>query len=606
MPPLRIGGYVQLGAETLIFSGGGCLPANRNTVPSSHLAYRPRSDFRSLLKVAESCAMPLEEAKRIDIDSKGVTFTRWMTYVSRHVVAHGFDSIACVLQPKTKGASLPDINDLAACERECHEYNLFTHWGVLSNEDILAWDAALSTSQCFMDTDNSEYARKFLYDSVGPVLRERIDRELPPKVSGSRLLFYIIRKLQGVSSISGRQLVEELQQIKLTSFPGLHVQDCAHKVHNLCTRLVGLGASHVPSDLSMLVLQCFDHTGIQAFDLEKTKLECDLDDDPASHSWTDILDTLTSKFDKLYLTKRWPPLSSEKGQTTGVSAFAVQLAEVKKSLNDVKSVLGKQSASTKASLPTSGTTERDLSNIECNYCHKKGHYKSNCPTLAAKSSGTSTTSTSEAKPTGKAKHWSRVPPSDSDPHTKTVTTDDKSAVFKWCKHCRRWRSGPKSHLSEQHRKKNGDGPSGNSLQPASVASTGINFGLFTGASDPSMDPDFVTNFFASHSVDPTMSPEGAETPEGADSSPDPLTPAFAKAFVTEYSALDEAPTWSAALPTRPIPQGTGDAPPDWNFSVPRSVADRLSASKARLIADSRDNLPSSDDATDPKATAGQW
>ena len=72
--------------------------------------------------------------------------------------------------------SFPDINDLAKVESECNEYNLFNEWGVLSNEDILAWETVLATSTCSMDANNSTYARKFLRLSVGPVLRERIDR----------------------------------------------------------------------------------------------------------------------------------------------------------------------------------------------------------------------------------------------------------------------------------------------------------------------------------------------------------------------------------------------------------------------------------------------
>ena len=54
-----------------------------------------------------------------------------------------------------------------------------------------------------------------------------------------------------------------------------------------------------------------------------------------AHTWTSILDNLTSKFDKLYLTKRWPPLDSST-KTAVASGFAVQLEEVKKGLKDVK------------------------------------------------------------------------------------------------------------------------------------------------------------------------------------------------------------------------------------------------------------------------------
>ncbi len=152
-----------------------------------------------------------------------------------------------------------------------------------------AWDEALKTSKCQLDASNSSYARCFLRSSIGPVLRERIDRELVMDVSGVRLHFFIIRKLQVSSTISGRQLVEKLQLIKLTAVAGCHVQDCAQKIHSVCTKLVGLVSSHVSSDLPMLVAQCFETTGIQAFVLEVTKIENDLDDDPCSHSWISIL-----------------------------------------------------------------------------------------------------------------------------------------------------------------------------------------------------------------------------------------------------------------------------------------------------------------------------
>ena len=495
----RIGGSKKLGSDQILFSGGGCLKAHRISEPASSMAFRPDTDLRSIMRVEEACTRPLDEAKRIDEGSSVVTFTQWTNDVNRHFVDNGLDSIAYVLKPKVKGASLPDINDLTAVEKDCNEYNLFTEWGVLSKEDMDAWEAALKTSTCPLDATNSSYARRFLRTSVGPVLRERIDRELAIDVSGARLLFFIIRKLQAVSAISGRQLVEDLQKIKLTAVAGCHVQDCAQKIHNVCTKLVGLGSSHVPSDLPMLVAQCFDTTGIQAFDLEVTKIENDLDEDPVAHTWTSILDTLTSKFDKLVLTKRWPPLSTEKGQATGVSAFAVQLAEVKKGLNDVKSVLkqGNNKDSKPAAAPSS---DRDLSNIECHYCHKKGHYKSNCPTLAAKSNSNS--STAEAKPQGsKQKHWTRVPPSDTESPTKTVTTDGNSVVFKWCKHCRRWRSGPKAHLTEQHKKKGSDTPPATAVHQA--ATGGINFGFFPAESDFEFADEpipggFLESFYAHH------------------------------------------------------------------------------------------------------------
>ena len=469
----RIGGIKQLGKDAIPFSGGGSLTSHRISEPLSALAYRPETDLRSIMRVEEACTRPLEEAKRIDEGASTVTFTQWTNDVKRHFADNGLDSVAYVLKPKRKGGLLPDINDLIRVERDCHEYYLFSEWGVLSKDDMDAWDVALSTSRCPMDVTNNTYARRYLRTSVGPVLRERIDRELPIDVSGARLLFFIIRKLQAVSAVSGRQLVEELQTIKLSAVAGCHVQDCAQKVHNVCTKLVGLGTSHIPADLPMLVAQCFDTTTVQAFDLEVTKIENDLDDDPTSHTWTSILDHLTAKFDTLVLTKRWPPLTASK--TTSASGFAVQLEEVKKGLKDVKVALQQGSKDKPSSSGSSGgTTDRDLSNVECHYCHKKGHYKSSCPSLANKSSPTTPASTT-AGTTNKPKHWTRTPPADSEPQTKSVTVEGKTILFKWCQTCKRWRSGPKAHLTTEHKKKNAPATTqaGNSLQ-----SDGINFGLF--------------------------------------------------------------------------------------------------------------------------------
>lgn len=517
----RIGGSKKLGSDEILFSGGGCLPAHRISEPTSSLAYRPDTDLRSVVRAEEACTRPLDEAQRIDEGSSAVTFTQWTNAVIRHFVDSGLDSVAYVLKPKKKGVPLPDINDLSAVEKECNEFNLFSEWGVLTKDDMDAWDKALKTSKCPMDATNNSYARRFLRSSVGPVLRERIHRELPLDVTGTRLLFFIIRKLQAVSAISGRQLIHELQAVKLTAIAGCHVQDCAKKIHDVCTKLVGLGPSHVPSDLSMLVAQCFDTTGVQAFDLEVTKIENDLDDDLAAHSWISILDTLTSKFDKLVLTNRWPPLSVEMGKNTGASAFAVQLEEVKKGLKDVRFALKQGN---KGRSDAKNGTERDLSNVECNYCHKKGHFKTSCPILAAKQSGD--TSATDNKPNSdqqkaeKQKHWTRTPPTDSESPTKFVTVEGKSITFKWCKHCRRWRSGAKAHLTEDHKRRNAPDQSEQTGHTLQSSATGINFGLFAAEAeivhDTTLTEDSLVKFYFKHADVPSPSSRAGTDEEDAD------------------------------------------------------------------------------------------
>ncbi len=99
-------------------------------------------------------------------------------------------------------------------------------------------------------------------------------------------------------------------------------------------------------------------------------------------------------------------------------------------------------------------TDCDLNNIECNYCHKKGHYKSSCAALAAKQGDEAAPKQTNAQDNGeKTEHWTRTPPTESDSPIKSATVEGKSVTFKWCKSCRRWRSGPKKHLTEDHKKR---------------------------------------------------------------------------------------------------------------------------------------------------------
>ena len=88
------------------------------------------------------------------------------------------------------------------------------------------------------------------------------------------------------------------------------------------------------------------------------------------------------------------------------------------------------------------------------------------------------------------------------PHTKTVSTEGKLVTFKWCKQCRRWRSGLKAHLTEEHKKKTTTEQqhNGNTLHHQA---TGINFGLFTGETylddDGTSQKGFLETFYSYHS-----------------------------------------------------------------------------------------------------------
>jgi hypothetical protein len=193
----RVGVVKTYGTKVVRYSGGGMHAKNRVNHAASSLAMRPDDDLRSIMKAEEQCIKPLEEAKRIDEGpSSTVAFSTGLNDIKIHMTYHGMDSVAYVLVPNLRNPpiTITDINDHALTLTVTVEWNLFVDWGSVSLDNIVAFDELIQTSTCELDQRNDAYARKFLRDSVGPVLRSSIDRDLPLGCSGARLLYFIIRK----------------------------------------------------------------------------------------------------------------------------------------------------------------------------------------------------------------------------------------------------------------------------------------------------------------------------------------------------------------------------------------------------------------------------
>ena len=103
-----------------------------------------------------------------------------------------------------------------------------------------------------------------------------------------------------------------------------------------------------------------------------------------------------------------------------------------------------------------GGGSKDYSgDTSCRYCKAKDHIVTACPKIAAKDKeNKSPGGGGKLKdPKGKSKHWTKVPPKDGDPHTKSNTKDGVCQTYQYCGVCKRWRTGVGSHLTAQHVKK---------------------------------------------------------------------------------------------------------------------------------------------------------
>jgi hypothetical protein len=99
--------------------------------------------------------------------------------------------------------------------------------------------------------------------------------------------------------------------------------------------------------------------------------------------------------------------------------------------------------------------------VKCFQCGEPGHVKTNCPN-----------NKDDDKKNNGNPNPIRTPPKDGESHTKTV----KGETQKWCKRCRRWTVGARSHLTDEHvvgfKKAEGTQETDESSPPAANANLG--------------------------------------------------------------------------------------------------------------------------------------
>ena len=458
-PSPRVGGLEAMGGQMVPWTGGTNIVAQQRTGPKSTLCYRP-TDFKNRFTVEAKLCEGLQESERLDTpaqtqkaDAK-VTLLTWITRIRDALENSGMDTVfRCV--------------DLIAET----EVNTLVRWSQLPIATIAAWvkhlqkglppksGSAIALPQavntpCPNDLYNLEMSARFLKNSLVPDMLELIQHEVADK-TGPEVLACIIRKHQVGTGQAVRKLIAELQALKLSAEPREDVETFSMKVEEKCGRIVGTG--NPPDDLNTITAAQYMNTTVAEFKSWAFLMfqQCNsVDIAPANKPTPDeIIVKAKIQYQDLLNNGLWPPAANH--QEDRVSALQAQMGALERRLN-ARSNGGNSNGGGGGS---GGNGGNQVETRSCHTCGEQGHISRNCPNKNRKdgsggggTGGSNKSGDDSSSPS--MRKILRTPPTEGAPTTKTI----KDKVYKWCKKCRSWRTGPKAHLTEDHvSKKEGSG-----------------------------------------------------------------------------------------------------------------------------------------------------
>ena len=233
----RVGGVLAGAAWT----GGSNVTHRRNRRPKTVFTRRPLS-FANASKVERACTKGIHEDKRLGMSNTPVSLTSWINLVHAYMEECGMDSIFRIYD-----------------EGLDKERYLLEDWGAAKKEVVGDWVRKLSEGMtaCPYDLDNLRWSGKALLASIDLKLWSRIEKDLPlgGDVTGPEVLRVIVLHLQQINSSSVRQLVKELEKLKLRDEPGQNVLTFGDKVLEVARRIDRTGMA--PKDLTLVVASRF-------------------------------------------------------------------------------------------------------------------------------------------------------------------------------------------------------------------------------------------------------------------------------------------------------------------------------------------------------------
>ena len=415
-----------MGGIQIAWTGGGSLIQTTLTDPVDIMAYRP-DDYKGLARVEEKCKAGLPEAFHLATPdqinaagSKHASFKTWINLVKRELEMRGMDSVFRVL------------------DASGNESYILEEFGTTKGTKVKEWVENLLAGNiggqgaCPYDKSNLSMSGTMIHASLNTdMLRKMHNDEAGPGASGPVVLAAVIRCHQALSAAAVREMTATLRIMKLTKEPAENVETFADKVAELGKRIVGTGKP--PEDLHFMIYESLKGASNAEFAYIVTELNVKANrEDTTVLDWESQLSELKTIYRDFKARGQWDASNQHKEKEVAALKAAFKKFELKQQEKDGKSSENK--------------SDKKADDRECYHCGKKGHIKPNCPDKnTPKDQLKSGTAAPSASSNGTASP-KKIAPKEGEAHTKTID----GATHKWCGTCKRWTSGTKAHLTDEH------------------------------------------------------------------------------------------------------------------------------------------------------------
>ena len=412
-----------------VWTGGSGLASQRSSRPKSINARRP-SDFRSAARIEDACTSGLREEWRLgpsDGQSR-ISLTSWIAALRSKIEECGMDGVFRVVSDDGKS-----------------ETYLLDKWGSADEETVADWEEKLRTGvpdengilqpPCPYDQDNLTWSGKMIVDSITVDLWNELEKEMAYDISGPMAFSTIIEQQQQSNDSAVRVLVDKLKELKLKKEPAQNVVTFARKVTEIAKRIEGSGGA--PNDLTSLVAGAFLHSDVLSFNMEAIRLHTEADKRNSKISWEEIVKVLKLHYRLCITRSEWTPALGR--PTANEEIAALKAALQKLTPNDGNGQGGRFGG---------GGGRR------CWECGQEGHIARTCPSRTYNNGEEGENNVNEGENNGDVQtttdnKWRSTPPKNNEPHERTVN----GVIWLWCGRCKRWFSGSKAHLTNDHKTK---------------------------------------------------------------------------------------------------------------------------------------------------------